>query len=212
MNPMHTRSITSRARLLACLALSALLTGCTSKEGEDATGPGNGASTGGGSTGGPDHGATSTPTTGNPCTSSGPSSCQDATGSCTATDEGGEGGLITTGNEQAVEWDVTVRHTFSGRPPEEGTYLATTLVELDDAFSSVVAIPSEGGVTYGYFDGTYADGVATITSDGDMFFGVSVEGTLYVTDSTLEGSGTFSDADTDALMGTWEILSATSHP
>lgn len=125
---------------------------------------------------------------------------------------GAEGSLITTGNEEAAEWDVTVRHTPSGQAPVEDTYLVTTLLQESD-FYAVVAVPSGFmSTSYGYIDGDYLDGDITIIDGSISSFDVSIEGTLQLTELTLGGSGTFHDAETDALMGTWEILSATPLP
>lgn len=132
-------------------------------------------------------------------------------GSDTLGDDG-PGPLITTGNEDATEWNVTVQHTFTGRAPQQGVYLATTLVSMETDFYSVVEIPVGMGAWYGYFDGDYDAGMVTIVDGGVAVPSVAVAGTLQITESTLEGSGTFSDAMTDDLMGTWEILDATPLP
>ena len=135
-----------------------------------------------------------------------------ATGGPTTTGttaNGEDGPLITTGNDSAVEWDVTVRHTPNGGPPVEDTYYSTTLLD-DTDFEGFVAIPSGGGGTsYAWIYGDAVGSAVTITEGGVATFEVIIEGMLDVTDSTLEGSGTYHDEMSHDLLGTWEILSAT---
>ncbi|MEX1364717.1 MAG: hypothetical protein AB1Z98_16440 [Nannocystaceae bacterium] len=221
------RTILPRPTLGA--ALSLLLVGCISDTIGGEGGPGEDPSAS--ATSGDDPGATSqgsatSPSSGyEPCGTGG---CEGgitswttgewttgATGATAGTDtlgDDGPGPLITTGNEDATEWNVTVRHAFTGRAPQQGVYLTTTLVSMESDFYSVVEIPTGTGAWYGYFDGDYDAGMVTIVDGGVAGPGVSVAGTLQITESTLEGSGTFSDAMTDDLMGTWEILDATPLP
>lgn len=216
-----------------------LAPGCIIIGADDAAddGAGEGAATGGRDTDGP--GATSVYSSGQaPCGTAG---CYDSgwsdpcgtagcwtdgawtSGSWTsgvATDgasDGASGGnddstpLITTGNENAIEWDVTVTHTIDGEAPEEGTYLATTLVHMETDFYSVVEVPvGLGSFIYVYVDGDHAAGVVTNLTGG--FSPVEVDGTIQITESTLDGSGTLHDETTHDQVGTWEILDAVPRP
>lgn len=124
---------------------------------------------------------------------------------------GNDGPLITTGNEDATEWDVTVRHTLDGEAPVEGTYLTTTLIHMETDFYSVTAVPvGLGSTIYVYVDGDHAGGTVTNLEGG--FVPISVEGTIQISDVLLDGSGTLHDEDSGEQVGTWEILDAVPHP
>lgn len=165
---------------------------------------GSASSSGGHTTGSSSSGSTSGSTTTGTTTTG-----TTASGESGDTDGWDDGPLITTGNDSAVEWDVTVRHTPNGGPPVDDTYYSTTLLS-DTDFEGFVAIPSGGGGTsYAWIYGDAVGSTVTITEGGVATFDVTIEGTLDVTDVTLEGNGTYHDAMSDDLLGTWEILAAT---
>ncbi|MCA9650781.1 MAG: hypothetical protein H6712_35070 [Myxococcales bacterium] len=221
--------------LLTACTIGLLSPGCIILE----SGDGGGGSTSGDGTGGGGHedsgpGYTSGQAsgTGAPCSAgteatgaTGYDSC--GTGGCNPTsggwgtdgggsdtDDPGPGPLITTGNENAIEWDVTARHTFLGQPPVDGTYLTTTTIYMETDFQAVVAIPHEGGggTSYAWIDGDHMAGEVTIVNGGVASFGIEIQGNLQISDTELDGSGTFHDDETHALLGTWEILDAVPRP
>ena len=232
------RSIATTLSFSSLLALGP--TGCVLLGGDDAADDGAGGSTGGAATGdgspcsdGP--GATSSVASSGyePCgtggcwtsgsqtsgytsgswTSGEPTSGGWTSGWATGASDGGDhpGPLITTGNEDATEWDVTVLHVLDGEAPVEDTYLTTTVVHMETDFYSITAVPvGLGSTIYIDVDGDHSGGVVTNLQGG--FGSVAVEGTIQISDVLLDGSGTLHDWDTGEQIGTWEITDAVPHP